>query len=268
MNRRNFLRLIGLTTGATAATSSLNAFNIGGVNVPVPLPTEITGGVNVDKVAEGSQKIAKGATGIGAKEEAAIGEAVAIGIIGKNGGLARASGPAQKIIYIGKSLAKYSYRPGLNFRFGVLNSSIVNGFSSPGGYVFITKGLLDAVGNDDQLAGVLAHEICHITRRHALQTISRGQLVSGIVDVASGSSSDFSAFDAGTDKIVNKLLDTGFDPDDEYDADKFGAKLAYETGYSKNGLKDFLEKLKSTQGDSKKIFSTHPPLSNRISKLS
>lgn len=257
--------MAALGAGLTAGGSLLKAFDIGGIKIPVPV--EAPGGVDVGKVAEGAQKIAKGAGGIGINEELAIGEAVAIEIIHRGGGVNRSADASRRVILIGKSLVRYSYRPSLDFRFGILNSPVVNGFSAPGGFVFITKGLYDAVENDDQLAGVLAHEICHITRRHALQTISRGQLVSGIVSVASGASSDFAAFDQGTDRIANTLFEKGFDPGDEYDADKFGAQLAYETGFKRDGLKSFLVRLDKTQGSGGKVFSTHPPLSNRISRL-
>lgn len=266
MRRRDFMRLTALGACAAATSSLLKAFDLGGFKVPIPV--EAPGGVDVGKVTEGAQKIAKGAGGIGINEERAIGETVAIEIINRGGGIWRSSEAATRVILIGKSLARYSFRPSLDFRFAILDSPVVNGFSAPGGYIYITKGLYDAVADDNQLAGVLAHEICHITRRHALQTISRGQLVSGIVSVAGGASSDFAAFDAGTDRIANTLFTKGFDPDDEYDADKFGALLAYETGYKRDGLKDFLVKLKNDQGESKKAFSTHPPLSSRISKLS
>lgn len=267
MNRRHFLKTCGWLAGATATITALKAFDFGGI--PIPLPVETPGGgVDVGKIAEGTQKIVKGAGGIGINEERAIGEAVAIEIVNRSGGVTRAAEATRRVILIGESLVRYSYRPSLDFRFGILASSAINGFSAPGGWVFITKGLYDAVDNDDQLAGVLAHEICHITRRHALQTISRGQLVSGIVSVAGGASSDFAAFDAGTDRIANTLFDKGLDPSDEYDADKFGAQLAYETGYSRSGLKDFLIKLQKSPGGGGKVFSTHPPLSNRISRLS
>ncbi len=266
MKRRDFLKMTVLGAGLTAGGSLLKAFDIGGIKIPIPV--EAPGGVDVGKVAEGAQKIAKGAGGIGINEELALGEAVAIEIVNRSGGVSRSAESTRRTILIGKSLARYSYRPSLDFRFGILNSSTVNGFSAPGGWIFITKGLYDAVENDDQLAGVLAHEICHVTRRHALQTISRGQLVSGIVSVASGASGDFAAFDAGADRIANTIFEKGFDPGDEYDADKFGAQLAYETGYKRDGLKSFLVKLQKSQGGGGKVFSTHPPLSNRISKLS
>ncbi|MDX2227468.1 MAG: M48 family metalloprotease [Verrucomicrobiae bacterium] len=255
MNRRNFLRNLTLgSLGLAAADSSLHAFDFGGIDV--------------GKVVEGGTKMASGAGGVGLKQEMAIGGSVATKIVANNNGLLKTPEAARRIALLGKSLARYSYRPTLNFRFAIMDTDIVNGFSAPGGYVFISRGLVEAVKNDDQLAGVLAHEISHITRRHALQIISRGQFVSGMVDVASGSSSDFAQFDVGIDKVTNTLMEKGFDPDIEFEADAYGAKLAYDTGFAKNGLLEFLKLLKvSKGGDHERVFSTHPPLSERIEKL-
>ncbi len=226
-------------------------------------------GLDVDpfKLASGATKIAKGSSGVGLKEEMSIGGSVAVEIVAMEGGVWKDEAATRRVNLIGKSLARYSDRPTLQFRFAILNTDIVNGFSAPGGYVFITKGAYLAAENDDQLAAILAHEICHVTRRHALRIISRSEFISGVTDVAAGSSGDFAAYDMGVDKVTNTMLKTGYDSGSEFDADRMGRELATNTGFARNGLVTFLQKLQTLKLDNKSIFSTHPDLSERIEKL-
>jgi len=170
------------------------------------------------------------------------------------------------VAIIGKSLSAYCSRPELKFRFAVLNSDRINAYSAPGGYVFITRGLYNALPDDQQLAAVLAHEISHITKRHALKVISRSQFMKGLFDTG-GSISNMSAFDGGVNSITDSLFTKGFDPSAEFEADREGRSLATKVGYDRDGLVDFLKDLYKSEGDSKQAFPTHPPLSHRIDRL-
>jgi len=218
-------------------------------------------------------KVAHGAvTGVGPKEEQTIGESVAVEIINKYGGLVRDEAITRRVNLVGKSLASYCDRQDLNFRFGVLNSTSVNAFSAPGGTVFITKGLYDQIQNDDQLAGVLAHEIAHVTKRHAISIIDRDETLSGAAGVASdvggaGNQADVVKIAKGAGKVSTTLMDRGFDPAKEYDADKAGAQLAAMVGYAPDGLEQCLKNLQLHQTGGTTFFPTHPPLDKRIQKL-
>jgi len=215
---------------------------------------------------KGLGEMAHGATGISLQDEMKIGGAVAVEIVSRNGGIDRDPAMTQRVIMIGKSLSYYCSRPDLNFRFAVLNSDHINAYSAPGGYVFITRGLYNALPDDQQLAAVLAHEISHVTRRHALKVISRGEFMKGLFD-AGGSVSNMGAFDQGVESITDSLFTKGFDPGAEFDADSAGRALAAKTGYDRGALLDFLKNLYKTEGDSKDAFPTHPPLSHRIARL-
>jgi predicted Zn-dependent protease len=106
------------------------------------------------------------------EEEYAFGGAVSVNWVSKGGGLIQ-SGDAdalhKQLNKIGKNLAAQSSRAGLEWTFGVLQSDGVNAVSGPGGYVFVSQGLLAQLDNEAQLAGVLAHEIAHITGKHAMR---------------------------------------------------------------------------------------------------
>lgn len=91
---------------------------------------------------------------------------------------------------LGKGLASYSERPTIEWVFGVLDSPTANAFSAPGGYVFITTGMLKQVENEAQLAGVLGHEIGHVTGQHALEAYRKSKKVSCLVGYFAGKLSD------------------------------------------------------------------------------
>jgi len=109
-------------------------------------------GSALDK-AKSIGKMAKGAAGIGPEEEKVIGESVALEIVGQYGGLVRDPAVVARVNLVGRSLARYSGRPDLAWRFAVLQSDTVNAFSAPDGYVFITRGLYELAAGDDVLAG-------------------------------------------------------------------------------------------------------------------
>jgi predicted Zn-dependent protease len=220
-------------------------------------------------------KIAKGVLGIGPEEERLIGESVAVEIIGRHGGILRDEEITRRINVLGQALAYYSTRPALNWRFAVLDSPAINGFSAPGGFVFLTRGLYEKVApSDDALAAVLAHEITHITERHALKIIARGDFIAGTTKLAVKHSRDAAyvqsqlrEFDTGIAELTKTILEKGFDPATEHAADKGGRALAVTVGYAPGALRQVLVELQQAKADPKQTFSTHPPLADRIKNL-
>ncbi len=213
-------------------------------------------------------KVAKGATGLSLEEEISIGDAVAVEIVSRFGGLWRDEAATLRVNLMGRALGRYSHRQDLVWRFGLLNSDQVNAFSAPGGRVFITRGLYQLATTDDALAGILAHEIIHIDRRHALRAIARGELLTGVSEIVADNNADFAKFDEAIGDVTKQLLETGYDSNSEYDADKHGRALAAVTGYAPGGLRTALEVLKASgAGEHEATFSTHPPLDKRLEKL-
>jgi predicted Zn-dependent protease len=226
-------------------------------------------------------KVAKGFTGIGPKEEEDLGDTVALELITQFGGLVRDEEIVRRMNLIGRSLTLYSDRPERHWRFGVLASDTVNGFSAPDGYVLITRGLYNAAKSDDELAGVLAHEISHVTRRNALHIIERDDAFKNGTSLLVQHSSDARKFQGqvqqvdaylnqlglSSKKIVKTLVSSGFDAPTEYDADRVGRDLASTAGYAPGGLRAVLTELQTQKGDPKKLFPTHPPLAERLKKL-
>jgi beta-barrel assembly-enhancing protease len=208
--------------------------------------------------------------GIGLEEELSIGGAVSIEVIATYGGLWRDQEATKRVNLIGRTLALNSPRPHLDWRFGILNSSSVNAYAAPGGYVFITKGLYDRLTDDAQLAGVLAHEITHVTHRHALKIVERNGALSGAATILANQSSgagqvqqNLEAFNLGIGEVTTTLFSKGFDPATEFEADAGGRDLAALCGYAPGGLRAVLSTLPEGGG----VFDAHPPTQQRISRL-
>ncbi len=241
------------------------------------------GGLDLNKLKKGldnakdAAKIAKVA-GIGPKEERAIADSVALEIIPRFGGLVRDDDIMRRVNLVGLALARSSDRPDLEWRFGVLDSDTVNAFSAPGGYVFITRALYELAANDEVLTGILGHEIAHITRRHALKIVERNEASSGMKSQLLKRSGDARQANAQVQQInsvagvdlsgmLTTILVNGFDAPTEYEADKVGRALAVTNGFAPGGLRAALLQLQARGENRQTMFSTHPPVSERIKRL-
>jgi predicted Zn-dependent protease len=268
MKPRPFLLVAGLVSLVSIAP----AFDLGGLSKGIDLLNKAKEKkATVDEYTNDATKLA---SGIGPEEERALGETVALEIVGKFGGLVRDEATVRRVNLIGHALARYSSRPDHPWRFGVLDSDTVNAFSAPDGYVFITRGLYETATDDDQLAAILGHEISHITGRDALRIIEKGEKGSIGMKYISRQSGDVRQIEAfanqlgvNTDKIVKFLVEKGYDHPVEYAADQNGHDLAVVTGYASGGLRAVLQDLQSRPNTSKKIFQAHPPLAERLKRL-
>ena len=169
---------------------------------------------------------------------------------------------------VGLALAQGSTRPALPWTFIVLDTDGANAFAAPGGYVHITRGLLGLIKNEAELAGVLSHEIIHITEKHTVRAIQKSQAVQmGAAETLSGNSSLMQrAVTATYDNIVDK----GFGRADENAADEKGAAIANKTGYAPNGLVTFLTTLKERNKNATEkrgLFASHPEMQERLDRI-
>jgi len=274
MSTRFFSALFA-TALVTAVTPVASALDLG------KLTKGISDATKVIDTGKDVAKVGKGVIGIGPQEERKLGEAVAVEIIGRYGGLVREEEIMRRVNLVGRGLARYSNRPNLEWQFAVLDSDSVNAFSAPGGLVFITRGLYEQASSDDVLAGILGHEIAHITNKHALKIVQRGDLTTSVKDAAVKHSSDAREVNAAAGQIsqvgsmlgfdvmglAKRVIEKGFDAPTEYSADRDGRALAVTTGYAPGGLRAALQQLQKKGENRKTTFSTHPPLPERIKRL-
>ena len=145
---------------------------------------------------------------------------------------------------IGQALAKKSHRSGISYTFTVLDDPTVNAFALPGGYIYITTGLMAYLNSEAELAGVLGHEIGHVTARHGVKQQSAG--IAGAILI------DLLAKRAGTGgaKSLNQLgtaLIRGYGRDHELQADKLGAEYLARVGYQPKSMIDVVSVLKAQE---------------------
>ena len=206
---------------------------------------------------------------IGLEEELALGQSVALEAFSRFGGEYRNEPLTRYVNLVGKTIGEVSDRPNLKYHFAILNSREQNAFAAPGGYIFVTIGLLKTLKNEAELAGVLAHEVAHVTQKHMLETIQRGAVLSSATEFTmTAMKKDPEMYANVVDEITDKLFTKGLDKDLEYEADVYGIEFAYRAGYNPKGLRDYLKTLQAQKGRAKSaFFTTHPPTEERISKI-
>lgn len=163
---------------------------------------------------------------------------------------------------IGETLIPYSDRPKLKYTFQVVNDDSINAFATMGGFVYVHTGLLKAADNEAEVAGVMAHEIAHITNKHALKQMRQRIIAGGLADAAGVDNNVLVA--VGVEVGLNLPKSRR----DEYQADRSGLETIVRTGYAPSGMIAFFEKLLNAGGGSvPTILRTHPHTQDRISNL-
>jgi predicted Zn-dependent protease len=217
-------------------------------------------------------------------EEIQLGDGIAATMLGAYP-LSKDANLQRYVNRVGRWVALHSDRPDLPWTFGVIEAPTVNAFAMPGGTILVSKGLVDRLGSESELAGALAHEIAHVVLKHQLAAIrssanadvwaSIGSDVAadriantgggGVVrQVASGPIANLAA-----DAIKNGVFLRPLDRSMEYDADRMGVILATRAGYDPYGLPGVLEVLGTMTGDGSgiDIMATHPAPSDRLAEL-
>ncbi len=185
----------------------------------------------------------------------------------------------QYVNVMGNVLAQASDRPITfnGYRFLILDTDEINALSAPGGFIFITKGLLKCCKTESALASVLAHEIGHIQRKHALQAITKAHIaasfktlaIPGTSTFSNGSLSDLATtLDKTVADITAVLIDKGYSRKFEDDADKDAVTILQRVGYDPNGFIDMLHLMKQQlKPDGRGFAKTHPSPDERIELL-
>lgn len=167
-------------------------------------------------------------------------------------------------------LARLSHRPTLPWQFKVMDSPVVNAFAAPGGYIFVTRGLLAAVNDEAELAGVLAHEIGHVTARHSAHQYSQSLLAGLGLELGRNLAGSYG-------EVLGPLLEAGtgllflkYSRDDERQSDTLGVEYAARAGYDTSRMADFFVTLQrqgrlegERGGQMPEWFSSHPSSTDR-----
>ena len=218
----------------------------------------------------------KGLSGLSVEEEYYLGRAVSAKILGIND-VVQNPGLQAYVNKVGMTLAGMSERPETygGYKFAVVNSSQKFAVSGPGGFVFVSAGMLKILKDEDMLAAVLAHEIGHVVLGHGTKAIStsnirRAALAVGQEAVNQYGRSEISAaatlFSGSVDDLTKTLLESGYSRGQEYDADEFAVALLDKTGYDPSALAEVLEALNKAKSEGG-WFSTHPEPEDRLDEV-
>jgi predicted Zn-dependent protease len=158
------------------------------------------------------------------------------------------------------------------FDFHVLaDPKTINAFALPGGQIFITMGLLNLLKTEDELAGVLGHEIGHVIGRHSAEQMAKDELTQGLVSATAIATYDPNNpnMQAAIAQFVGNMINMKYSREDEIEADRFGVKYLFETGYKPEAQIEVMEILEEASGGQRQpeFLSTHPSPGNRIEEI-
>ncbi len=203
------------------------------------------------------------------EEESRIGKQISGNLLGAVP-LVRDDALQRYVNLVGNWVAQQSGRQEIDWHFGVLDTEDINAFAAPGGYVFLTKGLYRRLNNEAELAGVLGHEIAHVTKKHHLKVLKKSSLIGALGQAASSKAQD-------SDQIVQNLIGNGaeimargLDKNAEFEADRIGIVLAARAGYDPWGLPTVLQDmagLPARDDRTSLLYKTHPHPADRLAAL-
>jgi beta-barrel assembly-enhancing protease len=226
--------------------------------------------LNVNRLVDTVKAVGKATREIPQDEEIQIGHDVAARLLGAAPLVADAR--LQRYVNnVGRWLASHTERADLPWQFGVMDAPQLNAFAVPGGTIFITRGLLEKMNSEAELAGVLSHEIVHVLKKHHLKAIQKGALASLGGQAASAAFSDMSP--EAKQKLVafgTEMYSRGLDKGDELEADRLGVVIAARGGYDAYGLPAVLQTLQAMNAKDSAValmFKTHPAPAERLDQL-
>jgi len=163
---------------------------------------------------------------------------------------------------VGQSIARICHTPTEGFSYKAIDSNTVNAFALPGGYIYITTGLLKTLNTEAQLAAILAHETAHVTARHSAVTMSRDLIINAGVSAAGQGMAGTAA------SLISQLQGMSYSREHERQADQIGLDYLVKAGYTPFGMTETMQILQSQSGSRTiEFLSTHPNPENRIGYL-
>jgi beta-barrel assembly-enhancing protease len=242
---------------------------------------QATGTINKaqgDAIRKSTAAVSKSLEDFTPQQEYYIGRTVGAVVLGKYQPLADAKANAYLNI-LGQTLAQASDMPELfgGYHFLVLDSDDINAFATPGGHIFITRGLIRCCRTEDALAAVLAHEIGHIQLRHGMKAIEKARMTEALSILAQEGAKSFGgrevaqltqAFGGVISDITNTMINKGYSRSYEYQADRAAVSILQRMSYNSGALIDMLGVMdKQIKPGGTDFAKTHPSPQNRITEL-
>lgn len=180
---------------------------------------------------------------------------------------------------LGQSVSRFSDMPDTfkGYRFLILESDEINAFAAPGGFIFISRGMIRLCKTEDDLAAIVAHEVGHVQLRHAVKAIKSSRLTSALTILAMEGAKSFggeqlaqltTAFEGSIGDITSTMMNSGYARGQEREADRAAIVILQRIGYRQASLVDVLERMgKVLETDHRGFGATHPPADTRIKEL-
>lgn len=233
----------------------------------------------VDSVVKAAEKIQDASRGLGVQQEYFLGRGVSALILKKYPLYTGNQALTHYINFVGSALAAHSSRPEIfgGYHFALLDTEEINALSAPGGFIFLSKGFLKIIPNEDALAAVLAHEIGHVILGHGVAAISNAKITEATTLLGKEALDAFgpaelsavtNTFGDSVNQVFDTLITSGYSRSQEYEADAFAVALLTKSGYSARGLNVMLDQLGKVRGQSKGGWQdTHPAPGERKGSL-
>ena len=231
-------------------------------------PAAAQGGI-LGRVRGAATGAAAGSFAVGLEKERSMGREVAAVVAGR-WGVSNNAALTDYVNLVGAVVAQQSPRTSeIPFRFAVLDTDEINAFATPGGYVFVTRGALDLMESEAELAGVLGHEIAHVDQKHVLEQVRKGNMITG---AASEADLNGAILDKAIEQL-SSLIFKGVGREAELESDSLGMLYAAAAGYRADGLLSFVRKLQANDTNPRRggllaeMRETHPTAADRIAAL-
>jgi len=231
-----------------------------------------------DSIRKGTAAVSKSLEDFTPEQEYYIGRSVGAVVLNKYQPLANTKVNSY-LNLLGQTLAQASDMPELfgGYHFLALDSDDINAFATPGGHIFITRGLIRCCRTEDALAAVLAHEIGHIQLRHGMRAIEKARITEALTILAQEGAKSFGsqaisqltqAFGGAIADITNTMINSGYSRAYEYQADAAAVVILQRTGYNPGALSEMLHVMaKQIKPGGTDFAKTHPSPQNRIAEL-
>lgn len=248
-------------TGFSLARGIMSAVGLGA-------PAPVDSAANVAEAAQGKSETEQAA------EEAALGPEIAGRVLGA-AKLVDDPEAQARVNRVGRWMASQTSRPDLPWSFGVIDTPEINAFAAPGGYILITRGMYELLGDDEEVAAVIGHELAHIVQRDHYNVIKKQETQGALTDAASSNVAVGGGIAGSMAKeYVAKhgatIMATSLDRGAEYNADHAAQVYLARAGYDPLALYAVLQKMMAagtSSGSLAQLYKTHPPLDERLDRL-
>jgi predicted Zn-dependent protease len=285
MNIHSHIRRLVLAAGIIAlATVALSCQTMAGATGALAQTAGALGVIDpttTQAIVSATDAIGKAAEEITPEQEYYIGRAVGANLLTNYKIYTQKPALTAYLNKICGALTVNSPKPELynGYHVAILDSPEINAFSTSGGHIFVTLGLLDCTNSEDTLAAVIAHEIAHIQLQHSIKSIKTSRFTTAVMETANAASTATTGtglkeltevFGQSVDEAVNNLVNNGYSQNQEYDADSTALSLLASAGYDPSSLVIMLNMLRekqAAQSPGRGFGKTHPDPARRIGNV-